>query len=98
MRRKRHEPIPLEALDNRLAHRRRSISIAARSAVKRCRSIKRSWMWSSAQLNSAGNIYAGVSRMQRRDHGVRRSRAIVGLDHGAGHPGNVLARESAPSI
>ena len=44
MRRKHHEPLPPEALDEPLARRRRNTCIAARSAVKQCWSMKPSLM------------------------------------------------------
>ena len=48
---------------NPLARRRRNISIAARSAVKRCWSMKPSLMWPSVRPNFAGNIPAGCPRL-----------------------------------
>src|SRR5215217_3384806 len=52
-------------------HLRRSISIAVRSAMKRCWSMKRSLMWPLVRPNSAGNIRAGCPQWGVQDATAR---------------------------
>ena len=63
MRRKRHEPLPQEAWMSPSGHRQRSTSIAVRSAVTNCWSMKPSLMPPLAWRNSAGNIRAECPRV-----------------------------------
>ena len=56
---------------NRLARRRRNITIAARPAVKRCSLMKPSSMWRLGRPNSVGNILAECLRWGVRDATAR---------------------------
>ena len=66
-----------KAWTNRLARRRRNTSIAARSAVKRCWSMKPSLMWPSVRPNFVVNIRAGCPRLGAQDVTARPWRTSI---------------------